>query len=417
MVIGIDIRPLMHGKTSGIEVYIRSLLKELLKDKKNTYVLYYNAWEKPKASMNFEGARTVSSRIPNKIFYLTNRLFKWPKIDRIIKKKTGKQIDLLFMPDPRPCSVSKDVKLVVTFHDLSFIRCKKFFSAKSKTKYILMNPRKLAKKADHLIAVSNFTKQELEELFSIPSHKITVIHEGAGDYLKKVTSSEKIDAVRKKYNLPKRFFLSLSHLEPRKNLHYLIESYQQFKKNSSRPIDLVIAGLPDPAIFQTLNLPKDKNILYPGFIENNDKAALFSLAEAFIYPSLYEGFGLPVLEAMQCETPVICSKGSSLTEIGDNAVIFIDPQNPETLAKEFSNVLESKTREALQKAMKSHIQKFSWTKCARETLSVFHKCHAEPACPPWRVKALSCKNRKHNSLNSSQVSEQQSQSHNQAAKL
>src|SRR3990167_4637464 len=181
MRIGVDVRPLMHGRTSGVENYIRSLLNAMMEvDDENTYVLFYNSKKDCSEFIGeFDGRRVkvVASAYPNKFLHLMWRFLNSPKIDRLIEKKSGKRIDVLFVPDPRPSPVSKGVRKVTTFHDLSFERYPQYFSWKSRLWFKVLYPRREVKTSDRLIAVSSFTARELEDVYKVKQDKITVIPE------------------------------------------------------------------------------------------------------------------------------------------------------------------------------------------------------------------------------------------------
>ena len=361
----------MSGKTSGIAVYINNLLDNLFKlDKENKYYLYTNSWEDISDNLPpcpGDNIKFVHTRIPNRVLNFFIRFFGSPKLDKLI----GKKIDLFFVPDLRPTALSKNVKKVGTFHDLSFYHFPQYFSKKSRLWYRIVNAKKEAITCDKIIAVSEFTKKDLIKTFKIDPEKIEVIYEGAAEYFKSEKDKEKLELSRRIYNLPKKFFLSLSALEPRKNINRLIEAYQLFKKKNGNDVKLVLAGSADPTIFKKIKIPEDPDIYLTGFVDEKDKAALYSLATAFIYPSLFEGFGLPVLEAMSCGTPTITSKTSSLPEVAGDAALLIDPKNVREIANAMKKILSPKIQKTLKGKMEIQVKKFSWKKCAKETLKVF----------------------------------------------
>ena len=222
MRIGVDVRALMHGRTSGVENYIRSLLKAMfVVDDEHTYVLFYNCKKDCKKFLpEFDGRRVkvVRTKYPNKLLHVMWRFLKWPKIDHLIEKKIGQKIDVMWVPDPRPTPVSERVRKVTTIHDLAFERFPQHFSWRSRLWFKIVNPFQEIETSSKIIAVSEFTKRELEEVYKIDSEKVKVILEALPGNLKPVTKKIELEKVRKKYNLPKRYFLTFSTLEPRKNL-------------------------------------------------------------------------------------------------------------------------------------------------------------------------------------------------------
>ena len=378
MIIGIDMRALMHGRVSGVENYIRSLLDALFEmDKENQYILFYNSRKKLKPFLpNFDARRikVVHTRYPNKLLHLLWRFFKWPKIDRLIEKKSGKRIDVLFVPDPRPSPVSASVKKVTTFHDLSFERYPQHFSWKSQLWFKVLYPQQEIKTSTALIAVSEFTKRELVDFYKVNEEKVTVIHEAVPGQLKSTQDAMLLGTAREKYNLPDRFFLTFSTLEPRKNLENVIKAFAIFqKKHPLETYRLVLAGRRDPHMFGKVFIEDHPDILLPGFIDEEDKTAVYSLARGMIFVSKYEGFGLPLLEAMACGTPVICSNSTSMPEVVEEAAIQVDPYDIEQIAEGMEKLTREETFENYREKGLARVKEFSWKKAARQTLKLLEK--------------------------------------------
>lgn len=382
MTIILDLRPLLGGKTSGVEVYTHQLIKNILElDKKNTYILFANAYAKQNIFSQFSeysNVVTVQTRIPNKIFNFALAIFKRPKIDRLIlnylKKRTDikiEKIDVFLMPDLRPSQVSSHVKKICVIHDLSFHHFPQFFSWKTRLWYKILQAKREISSSDAIIAVSNFTKSDLEKSFQVSAQKIKVVHEAVDDdFCNEVTDQISLK-VQKKYSLPQKYFLFLATLEPRKNMLRLIDAFQIYKKNNPNdPIQLVLAGQKNEKIFSTIKLKRVPDVHIPGFIDETDKATVMKNAEAFLYPSLFEGFGLPLLEAMKCSTPIITSNTSSMPEVCGNAALFINPENKDEIAAAMEEIRKPEVRSSLKKEMLEQIKKFSWKKCAQETLDI-----------------------------------------------
>jgi len=375
MRIGIDVRPLMHGRVSGVENYIRSLLKAMLEvDEEHTYVLFYNCRKDCNDFIgNFDGRRVkvVRTRYPNKYLHLMWRFFSRPKIDFLIEKKMGKKIDVLFVPDPRPSPVSKGLRKVTTFHDLSFERYPQYFSWKSRLWFKVLHPKHEVQTSDHLIAVSTFTKDELCAVYEVPEDKVSVIPEAVPGTLKHIVDVAELARVKEKYGLPDLFFLTFSTLEPRKNLESVMKAFSIFQKK--QPLEtyrLVMAGRRDPSMFGKVFLQEHPDILPVGFIDEEDKAAVYSLAQALLFVSTYEGFGLPILEAMACGTPVIASSVASMPEVMADAGILVDPFDPEKIADAMERLTYTDVYEDCRQKGFDRVKEFSWKKAARATLKV-----------------------------------------------
>jgi glycosyltransferase involved in cell wall biosynthesis len=393
MNIVVDIRPLMEGKLSGIEVYIVHLLRELLAaDHNNTYILFANAAKDVSTRIPvFSGPNVtfIQTRIPNKILNLGLSVFRRPKLDRLILNHLAKhpekvpatmkekRIDLFFMPDLRPSSLGKSVKKITVVHDLSFHHFRNFFSPKTRLWYRLLMPEREIRNSDRVIAVSSYTKNDLMRTFGIHEDKIKVVHQGIEENFGEKRGKNFRD-IRNRYNLPEKYFLSLATLEPRKNTKNLVRAFIMYKhRHPGNDIKLVIAGARNPKIFSEVIHEKHPDIIFTGFIDEDLKADVIKNALGFLYPSFFEGFGIPLLEAMKCETPVITSNTSSMPEVVGDAALLVNPHFPEEIARAMEKIREEATVARLKSAMSRQIAKFSWKKCARETLEIMNELGGE----------------------------------------
>lgn len=361
----------MSGKISGVEVYIQEVLKAIFEQgSEHEFVLWTNASRRIDFShlgWRYPRVHFKHTRIPNILLNLSTSLFRWPKIDRLI----GGKIDVLWVPNLAPAPVSEKVRKVITFHDLSFVDFAHAFSFKARLWHRLIRPKKEALEAAHLIAVSFFTKQRLVEEYGIPESRIAVTYEAAADHLKPLSIPRSFDLVRRKYNLPERYFLCLSTLEPRKNIAGVIQAYLQWHQEVKSDVKLVIAGAKHPQIFARYKLQHHPDVIMTGFVEEADKALLYQHALAFLYPSFYEGFGLPILEAMQCGAPVITSDCAGMAEVAGEAAVLVNPNDFHALKQALHKFYRDETARELyvQKGLQ-HVQKFSWKKTAAETYRI-----------------------------------------------
>jgi len=374
MIIGIDIRCLSQERHTGVEEYTINLLKSLLKlDQDNKYKLFYNSHKTKSPAilgqfLKYNNVKLFKFQYPNKILNSSFRFLRKPKIDQMIGG-----VDIFFTPNIIFSSVG-NCKKVITFHDLSFERYPEFFSKKRKLWHNAVNPKMLANESDKIIVVSESTKQDLIELYGIHHDKIKVIYSGIESKFSPVTDQKKLKEVKKKYNLPENFILYLGTLEPRKNIEGLIFAFDRLKNIHN--LSLVIAGEEGwlyGNIYKAASSAKAKrNIQFAGFIDPKDKPALYSLAKLFVYPSFWEGFGFPPLEAMACGTPVITSHVSSLPEVVGEAGLLVDPYNINELSEAIYQVLtDENLRNNLKLKGVQRAKKFSWQKAAEETLKVF----------------------------------------------
>ena len=266
-------------------------------------------------------------------------------------------------------------KRLSTIHDAIVFKHPEFFTRKHLS--IVQNMMAFtARKADHIIAISFSTKRDLLATFSTLKDKdITVIHLAASSIFQTSSTSE-IETVVNRYNLPKRYFLSLATQEPRKNLKTLIDAFRIFRNHSAfNDIGLVLVGGKgwlDSGVDISADELKQSNIFCLGFLKDELLPHLYSGALAFVYPSFYEGFGLPVLEAMSCGRPVITSNNSSLTEVAGDAALYIDPRSVESVTTALHQIADDSTlREKLSRESMLKSREFSWEKTAEQTEFVY----------------------------------------------
>ncbi|MFA7170939.1 MAG: glycosyltransferase family 1 protein [Candidatus Paceibacterota bacterium] len=373
--IGIDIRMLARGNKSGVEEYTSELLEHMLPLGGDIrFKLFYNGWKKEPLDfkwLELPNVELKEFRIPNRILDGTFRFLDLPKVDSLLGG-----VDKFFSPHIFLSSVGKSCEKIVTFHDLSFEKYPEFYSSQKNFWHFSMNPRQQAERADNIIAVSASTKQDLVEIYKIAPEKIKVIYSGLSMKVKKeVLPQEKI-YVQKKYNLPDNYILYLGTLEPRKNIVSLLTAFDRLKKENTfkdSGLKLVIAGAKGwlyNEIFTTAQKFSSRgDIVFTGFVEDKYKPALYRGAKLFVYPSFYEGFGFPPLEAMAKGTPVVTSGISSIPEAVENAAMTVNPTSPDELYRAMREVLTDPKLSSLLSARGYERAKiFDWNKCAKETL-------------------------------------------------
>lgn len=383
MRIGVDARCFVEGRRTGIEEYSLNLLKNLFAiDTKNNYVLFLNSFRQPKSELDWIGAypnvKLLRLRIPNKLMNFCFWYLRWPKMDRL-----AGGTDVFFIPNIIFRSISRRSKKIVTFHDLSFERHPEFFSWKRRLWHALVNPEKIAREADTIIAVSESTKNDLISLYKINPKKIFAVHSGIEEKFKIIDrNSQRLIAIKKKYQLPYKFILSFGTIEPRKNIIAIIRAYGRFRKRAAMEnnselakFKLVIAGSPgwlNRGIYAEIQKSECRaDIIMKNFVDAEDKKYVFNLASLFVYPSSFEGFGFPPAEAMRCGVPVIASNNSSLPEVAGSGAILIDPDKPEEIFAAMWKILKNKDLKKIliQKGLEKSIN-FDWKKTAREFLGV-----------------------------------------------
>ncbi|MCS6803238.1 MAG: glycosyltransferase family 1 protein [Chloroflexota bacterium] len=269
---------------------------------------------------------------------------------------------------------TRRIRTVFTVHDLIFRFYPEHHLPLNRWYLTLMMPRFL-RAADALIAVSEQTKRDVVALYGVPAERIHVIYEGVASRFQPVDDPAQRAALRQRLGLPERFLLYLGTIEPRKNLIALLDAYQSLVA-AGETADLVIAGrrgwLFEPVFAHVRRLGLERRVHFLGWVEDADTPTLLSAARAFVFPSLYEGFGLPPLEAMACGTPVVASNTSSLPEVVGDAGLLVPPTDRAALAAALRRVLaDDPLVTALREKGLRRARRFRWEKTALETLAVY----------------------------------------------
>ncbi|WP_340616650.1 glycosyltransferase family 4 protein [Xenorhabdus entomophaga] len=260
---------------------------------------------------------------------------------------------------------------VVTIHDLASIEHPEWTTRSFSTLYRFITP-KIVKNCDSIIAVSAYTKNRLIDFYNIPSSKIHVIHNGIDERFSVIEDKSKLSYIYEKYSLPEgKLILTVSSIEPRKNIYRLLSAWEKIS-SSLNDTHLIIAGSKNDRIFKDAgisNIPD--RVHFTGYIDDIDLVNLYNCATAFIYVPLYEGFGLPPLEAMACGLPVITSNVASLPEVVGTAAILVDPFNTNDIASAMIEIIQNnKLSKDLSQMSIARATKFSWNKTARETYNL-----------------------------------------------
>ncbi|MCL5072954.1 MAG: glycosyltransferase family 4 protein, partial [Actinobacteria bacterium] len=312
-----------------------------------------------------------------KIFPVTDeKLEKWNKRNFPPLELKGFKADVLHCPDYLvPPTLNKNI--ILTIHDLSFYRFPEFnfewFIKKYQT-VVLNNARRVKK----IVADSNSTKQDIVNFMDINPQKIEVVYMAADKKFRKLLPGELKKGVPGKFNVKKDYILSVGTIEPRKNFNTLIKAFNIFKKSFkiSENYNLVIAGKTgwkSEETFEELHKsPFRDDIIFTGEISDDDLVQLYNQSSLFVYPSVFEGFGFPVLEAMSCGLPVIAANTSSIPEIFQNDEFLINPFSEEEIAEKINLVLVNEdVKKDLSAISIKNAKKFSWEKTAIETMKVY----------------------------------------------
>lgn len=377
----VDIRPLMDARYSGVAEYTIELLQALLKiDTHNHYILFYNSFQKLEQRLpvfSQPNVTVVATRIPNKIFnYAFLTLLGRPYFDRLTKEK----IDLIFLPHLNFAAWSKKIPTVLTVHDLSFIRYPEFFSFRKNVWHWFLGVKQLLRRVTHVITLAENTKVDITTYSGISSESVSVIYSGVSETFRKIDKDdEKLIALKQKYNLSDQFLLFLGTVEPRKNLSSLITAFEIMKDSGNHPeLGLVIAGGRGWKSYSIYRQARQSRyateIKFLDYIPAEEKVYLYNLSTIFVYPSFYEGFGFPPLEAMACGIPTIVSASSSLPEVVEQSAIMVDPYNARSISTAVIQVLQDQELyNHLSNTAQEQAKKFSWVKTAEQYLQLFDR--------------------------------------------
>ncbi len=269
---------------------------------------------------------------------------------------------------------------VVTIYDLTFLRLPEAFRNWNRV-YLKLMTRISVKRAAHVCVISESTRRDVMQWLHLPREKITVVYPGLDERFER-PPEEAIAAFRQQRRLPERFVLYMGTLEPRKNLVRLLEAYARLVRQDPSIPPLVLAGGRGwgvEEIFEAVErLALKERVHFPGYVPAAEQPYWYAAADVFVYPSQYEGFGLPVLEAMACGTPVLTSNTSSLPEVVGNAGVMVDPNDVAALADALADLLASPQRRAhLAQAAQRRARRFSWHRAAQQQAAVYHRVAAQ----------------------------------------
>jgi glycosyltransferase involved in cell wall biosynthesis len=360
MLIGIDASRAVAAHPTGTEVYSQRLIQALLMlDSPHSFRLYLRS--RPPAGA-FPGAELGVMPFPR---LWTHLRLSWEMVRR--------PPDVLFVPAHvlplvHPCAS------LVTVHDLGYLHFPEAHPLGQRW-YLDLSTRWNTQAAAHVLADSEATKADLVARYATPPGKITVALPGRDESLAPVDDPAAIQAVKARYGIAGSYFLYLGTLQPRKNLARLVAAFAALGPEAT----LVLAGrrgwLYERLFAQVRHLGLEGRVLFPGYVGEADKAALLSGALAFVFPSLHEGFGLPVLEAQACGCPVITSATSSLPEVAGDAALLVDPGEPAAIAAAMARVVaDPALRGTLIERGFANVRRFSWTACARLVLDAIEGC-------------------------------------------
>lgn len=387
MTIGFDGSRAFSKHKTGTENYSYQLLKALARvDKTNKYLVFLRP-----------GSKIKIEDWPENFSFQEIKLVRfWTQIGLALKTFT-EQMDLLFIPSHTlPIIRNSSLKTVITVHDLGAEFLPQMHQIKQRI-YLNWITHQQLKTATKIIAVSEATKKDLIQKASIKKEKIKVIHEGVNDFIAKPLPDDTVLNTLSKLKLSKKgYFLFVGTIQPRKNLARLIKAFALFREKykvlsikgkgktntpiipNTNTISLVLAGQKGWLSDQIYQLPKkleiESKVRFLGRVDNQTLKALYQGCLALTFPSLFEGFGLPIVEAMVLKAPVITSNISSMPEVVGDAAILLNPYNEKEIENSMRKIyLDKKLQKKLIQKGSKQVKKFSWTNAAKDTLKLFEE--------------------------------------------
>jgi len=370
--IGIEAQRIFRKKKHGMDMVALELIRNLQTiDKKNEYFIYVKEDEDNQIlepSENFHVVKIQSSPYPY-----------WEQI--LLPEQAKKDnIDILHCTS-NTAPISLKCKLVLTLHDIIYLENINFTKG---TPYQIMgnlyrrwNVPKVVKKASQIITVSDFEKNTINRYFDYRDEKVKTIYNGVGNHFKRVEDKDVLRQIKSKYSLPDKFIFYLGNTDPKKNVTGVLKALSILKKKGKLHTKLLMLDIDRNFLKQQLNNIGDNGLMedleFCGYVPNQDLPAIYSQADMFLYPSLRESFGIPILEAMACGIAVVTANTSSMPEIAQESAEYCNPFDPESIAAAieiFQENKEYKNKMALKGLDRANL--FSWTNNAKQTLDIYN---------------------------------------------
>ncbi|KXG78348.1 N-acetylgalactosamine-N,N'-diacetylbacillosaminyl-diphospho-undecaprenol 4-alpha-N-acetylgalactosaminyltransferase [Fervidicola ferrireducens] len=369
MLVGIDARYGLRKKRRGIGNYIYYLLSEFrrMKPPGFEFVLYVDKTADPEVVEEFRQS-SFTIRVLSAI-----NLAWWEQVALPLAAWRDK-INLLHCTSNIAPVLFKPCPLITTIHDVIEFRRSEFGDTKLSLRHRLSRAYRMgvlpyvARLSDAIITVSEYSRRDISQILKVPLQKITVTYEAPTISHASLGNIEKTCSL---LGIPQKYIFALGALDKRKNTAKLLEAYHQLRSQTNTDVALVVAGIEKPEVFAPL---AREGVHLFGFLPDEIIAVLYRHAIFFVYPSLYEGFGLPVLEAMACGTPVICSGTTSVAEVAGEAALKLDPNSISDLSAKMKQLLDNpELRIELARKGILRAKEFSWERCAQDTLSIYRK--------------------------------------------
>jgi glycosyltransferase involved in cell wall biosynthesis len=371
MKIGIEAQRLFRKKKHGMDIVALELIRTLSElDRQNQYFLFVK---------DDEDDKVIEETANLKIVKINGG--PYPYWEQVLLPREVKRhgVELLHCTaNTAPLKI--DIPLVVTVHDIIYLE-KWNFSKGSWYQivgnlYRRWNVPPVVRKASKILTVSAFERDRIRKYFELPEQKIDFIYNGVSDHFRKISDSVTLAEIRKKYKLPDSYIFFLGNTDPKKNVAGVLSALSGLRKAGLLSCKLLMLDIDRAYLNGVAADIGDTEILsfisFTGYVPNEELPAIYTMASLFLYPSLRESFGIPILEAMACETPVITSQTSSMPEVAGDAALLVDPNNPESIGAAIRKVLsDEQLRDDLRQRGLARSRKFSWKENALKTLAVY----------------------------------------------
>jgi glycosyltransferase involved in cell wall biosynthesis len=380
MRIGINALGLRPGQVGGVEVYLRNLVANLGRiDPDNEYLVFVDRHSQSVfGSGLLPNVRQVVIAPSPPVSPVVRALRYWgwlpsPLADQL----KGSGVDVIHYPDSIINPLGVALPCVLTFHDIQHEYFPRHFSLKTRLlRKLTYGPS--ARKARQIITNSQFTRDTLVEKFGVPTGKITPIHWGVDAAFRPDVSPTEVQRVRQKYHLPQVFAFYPANTWPHKNHSRLVQAISLLQRKYRSDCELVLCGQfgwgHDALLAALKAYDLQRDVLILGYVPTEDLPALYRVASLLAYPSLFEGFGFPLVEAMSCGCPIVCSNATSLPELAGDAAVLVNPYDVEGLADAIWRVLNhTDLRTDLAARGLARASHFSWEKAARQTMQVYRQ--------------------------------------------
>lgn len=371
MNIGIEAQRIFRKKKHGMDIVAVQLIKKLQEvDFQNQYFIFVKEDEDNTAiqeTSNFKIVRIKSAPYPY-----------WEQV--LLPREAKKYNIQLLHCTSNTAPLSIKIPIVVTLHDIIYLEKLNFTKG---TWYQIFgnfyrrwNVPGVVKRSAKIITVSDYERKRIVEHFGLTSQHVETVYNGVGEIFKKIDDGEVLNAVKKKYTLPDNYIFYLGNTDPKKNMEGVLRALSFLRKNNKLSFQLLMLDIDRDYLTRMAHHIGDmeilKHIVFSGYVPNHELPAIYSMAKLFLYPSLRESFGIPILEAMACGTAVITSNTSSMPEVADTAAYFVDPTRPEEIARGIDKLLNDQflRSELIEKGLKRS-KAFTWKNNAIQTFELY----------------------------------------------